>query len=51
MRKHCGFSKAKPNQYAARLKQQETIWLDRDTIGHFRKLAEETGIRRSSTCI
>ena len=45
MRKHYDFSEAKPNPYAARLKQQVTIRLDRDTISHFRKLAEETGIR------
>ena len=45
MRTHYDFSKAKPNPYAARLKQQVTIRLDRDTVNHFRKLAEETGIR------
>jgi uncharacterized protein (DUF4415 family) len=45
MRKHYDFSKAKLNPYATRLKQQVTIRLDRDTIEHFRKLAEETGIR------
>jgi uncharacterized protein (DUF4415 family) len=45
MRKHYDFSKAKPNPYAARLKQQVTIRLDRDTVNHFRRLAEETGIR------
>jgi uncharacterized protein (DUF4415 family) len=45
MRKHYDFSEAKPNPYAARLKQQVTIRLDRETIDHFRKLAEETGIR------
>ena len=31
MRKHYDFSKAKPNPYARRLKQQVTIRLDRDT--------------------
>ena len=45
MRKHYDFSKAKRNPYAQRLKQQVTIRLDRDTIGYFRKLAEQTGIR------
>jgi uncharacterized protein (DUF4415 family) len=45
MRKHYDFSKAKPNPYAQRLKQQVTIRLDRATIQHFRNLAEETGIR------
>lgn len=45
MRKEYDFSKAKRNPYAQRLKQQVTIRLDRDTIGYFRKLAEQTGIR------
>ena len=45
MRKHYDFSKAKRNPYARRLKQQVTIRLDRDTIGYFRKLSEQTGIR------
>ncbi len=45
MRKHYDFSKAKRNPYARRLKQQVTIRLDRDTVQHFKRLAEETGIR------
>ena len=45
MRKHYDFSKAKRNPYARRLKQQVTIRLDQETIGYFRHLAEETGIR------
>ena len=45
MRKHYDFSKAKRNPYVPRLKQQVTIRLDQDTIGYFRRLAEETGIR------
>ena len=44
MRKHYDFSKAKPNPYARRLKQQVTIRLDQDTIGYFKNLSEETGI-------
>lgn len=45
MRKHYDFSKAKRNPYARRLKQQVTIRLDRDTIGYFKNLSDETGIR------
>jgi len=45
MRKHYDFSNAKRNPYARRLKQQVTIRLDRDTIGYFKNLSEETGIR------
>jgi uncharacterized protein (DUF4415 family) len=45
MRKHYDFSKARRNPYARRLKQQVTIRLDQDTVGYFRQLAEETGIR------
>ena len=44
MRKHYDFSKAKPNPYARRLKQQVTIRLDQDTIGYFKNLSEETGV-------
>lgn len=45
MRKEYDFSKAKRNPYARRLKQQVTIRLDRDTVGYFKSLSEETGIR------
>ena len=45
MRKHYDFSKARPNPYARLLKRQVTIRLDQDTIRHFKKLAQETGIR------
>jgi hypothetical protein len=44
MREHYGFSKAKRNPYARRLKQQVTIRLDHDTVKYFKRLAEETGI-------
>lgn len=42
------FSKAKRNPYAKKLKQQRrsvTIRLDGATVEHFKKLADETGIR------
>lgn len=45
MRKHYDFSNAKRNRYARRLKQQVMIRIDRDTIGYFKRLADETGIR------
>jgi uncharacterized protein (DUF4415 family) len=44
MRKQYDFSKAKPNPYARRLKQQVTIRLDRDTLAYFKSLSEETAI-------
>ena len=44
MRKHYDFSKAKRNPYAARLKKQITIRLDRPTIDYFKGLAEEMGV-------
>lgn len=44
MRKHYDFSKAKPNPYARRLKQQVTIRLDRDTVVYFQALAHESGV-------
>jgi uncharacterized protein (DUF4415 family) len=44
MRKHYDFSKAKRNPYAARLKKQITIRLDRPTIDYFKALAEEMGV-------
>jgi len=44
MRKHYDFSKASPNPYARRLKQQVTIRLDRDTVAYFRALAHESGV-------
>ena len=44
MRKSYGFSQARRNPYARRLKKQITIRLDADTIAHFSGLAGETGI-------
>ncbi len=44
MRKEYDFSKARPNPYARRLKRQVTIRLDQQTIEHFNRLADETGI-------
>jgi uncharacterized protein (DUF4415 family) len=44
MRKQYDFSKAKRNPYAARLKKQITIRLDRRTIDYFKALAEEMGV-------
>jgi uncharacterized protein (DUF4415 family) len=44
MRKQYDFSKAKRNPYAARLKKQITIRLDRPTIDYFKALAEEMGV-------
>jgi len=44
MRKEYDFSKAKRNPYAARLKRQVTIRLDRLTVDYFKELSEETGI-------
>jgi len=44
MRKEYDFSKAKRNPYAARLKKQVTIRLDKGTIDYFKRLADETGV-------
>lgn len=44
MRQHYDFSKARRNPYAARLKRQVTIRLDRATIDYFRGMADSTGI-------
>jgi len=44
MRKEYDFSKAKRNPYAARLKQQVTIRLDRPTVDYFKELSVDTGI-------
>ena len=40
MRTHYGFSKARRNPYAKRLKKQVTIRLDERTIRYFKSLAE-----------
>jgi len=46
MRSHYDFSemKARKNPYAKLLKQSVTIRLDRDTVEHFKTLAEQTGL-------
>jgi uncharacterized protein (DUF4415 family) len=44
MRKEYDFSKARRNPYARRLKRQVTIRLDVETLGYFKRLAEETGV-------
>jgi len=44
MRKEYDFSNAKPNPYVKKLRKQISIRLDVDTIGYFKKKAEETGI-------
>ena len=44
MRKEYDFSNAKPNPYIKKLRKQISIRLDVDTIGYFKKKAEETGI-------
>ena len=46
MRKTYDFAamKARKNPYVKYLKQSVTIRLDRDTIAHFKALAEETGL-------
>jgi hypothetical protein len=36
--------KSRPNPYAARLRQQVTIQLRRDTLQYFKELADETGV-------
>ena len=44
MRKQYDFSKARKNPYAARLKKQVTIRLDRPTIEFFKDSAAASGI-------
>ncbi len=44
MRKEYNFSSARRNPYAARLKRQITICLDRETIAYFKAMAAEAGI-------
>ena len=43
MRESYDFTNASRNPYAKRLKQQITIRIDRDTLGYFKALANETG--------
>ena len=44
MRKNYDFSESTKNPYAKAVKKQITIRLDEDTINHFKKMSEETGI-------
>ena len=44
MRKNYDFSESTKNPYAKAVKKQITIRLDEDTIDHFKKMSEETGI-------
>jgi predicted DNA binding CopG/RHH family protein len=44
MRDNYDFSRAKRNPYAARLKRQVTIRLDKPTIAYFKAMADESGI-------
>ena len=44
MRKEYDFSKGRRNPYAARLKRQVTIRLDKHTIKYFKGLSQESGI-------
>jgi len=44
MKKSDDFSKSVRNPYLKRSKKQLTIRLDEDTIDHFRKLSEDSGI-------
>lgn len=44
MRKNYDFSESVKNPYAKAVKKQITIRLDEDTIDHFKKMSEETGI-------
>jgi len=44
MRSEYDFSKAKPNPYVKKLRKQISIRIDIDTIGYFKKKANETGI-------
>jgi hypothetical protein len=41
MKREYDFSNARPNPYAARLKQMVTIRLDQFTVAYFKALAEE----------
>ena len=44
MRSEYDFSKAKPNPYVKKLRKQISIRIDIDTIGYFKRKANETGI-------
>lgn len=44
MRKEYGFSAARKNPHAARLKKQVTIRLDQESIAYFKAVSFEVGI-------
>jgi uncharacterized protein (DUF4415 family) len=44
MRKEYDFSNAKKNPYAAQLKQQITIRLDKESISYFKTISEDVGL-------
>ena len=44
MRKEYVFSKSKRNTYAKQLKQQGTIFLDKQVVSYFKKMASDTGV-------
>ena len=44
MRNEYDFTNAKPNPYIKKLRKQISIRIDVDTIGYFKRKAEETGI-------
>jgi predicted DNA binding CopG/RHH family protein len=45
MRDSYDFSNAKKNPYINKLKRQITIRLDEETIGYFKRMSEESGIK------
>ena len=45
MRKTYDFAHSRRNPYAKYFKRQITIRLDKDTIGYFKAMAKETGIK------
>jgi uncharacterized protein (DUF4415 family) len=44
MRKEYDFSNAKPNPYIKKMRKQVSLQIDIDTLGYFKRKAEETGI-------
>lgn len=44
MKKNYNFSKGTKNPYAARLKQQVTIRLAKDTVSYFKEQGQKTGL-------
>jgi predicted DNA binding CopG/RHH family protein len=45
MRKEYDFSKSRKNPYAKRLRKPVTIRLDVETVGYFKEMADQTGIK------